>query len=60
MVIASFGFFELASPNVVVIIEGEDEMVTLFTSSSYSVAREQAETISAFVHLNCHDEVQEC
>ncbi len=45
--------------NFMVFIEGEDEMVTLFTSSSYSVARERAETIAAFVSLDCNDEVQE-
>ncbi len=47
------------SSNFMVFIEGEDEMVTLLTSSSYSVARERAETIAAFVPLYCNDEVQE-
>lgn len=45
--------------NFMVIIEGEDEMVSLLSSGSYSVARERAETIAAFVQLNCNDEVQE-
>ena len=45
--------------NFIVIIEGGDEMVTLFSSGSYSVARERAETIAMFVNLKCHDEVQE-
>ena len=42
----------------IVVIEGEDEMITLLSSSTYSVARERGETIAAFAQIDCNDEVQ--
>lgn len=40
-----------------VMVQGGTTSVTLLTSHSYQTAREQAEKISAFLPLECHDEV---
>ncbi len=41
-----------------VILEGEDDTVTLLSSRSYSLVRERTDKIAAFIPLHCDDEVQ--
>ena len=43
----------------VVIVQGGNTTITLLSSHSYSVARDQADKIGAFIPLECDDEVQE-